>query len=310
VTAENIIDLHSRLPIEVVHVSAGPAKITTEHIEEFLRQKSEAENTAKSYARTLNEFADFVNKPWSDVTLADVGGYKDSLKQEEKAKTTINSKLCALKSFYRWLRIKYNWSENRPLPTDGVELEKLDDLPPDSLDKEVVEKLCETADTPRDRALLAVLLHGLRASEVAALKREHWQPPILTTYRSKGRNQSKVPLEPASAQVLQEYLDERLDDNQAMFISDRGKPLTYDGIYFIVRGIGERAGFKGDHSIHPHQFRHTFGVSTIKLGIDPFYGKLLMGIKTDKVFSRYTSAVNQDKAVEVYLEAKEKGNGN
>lgn len=40
--------------------------------------------------------------------------------------------------------------------------------------------------------------------------------------------------------------------------------------------------------IRPHRFRHDFGTSITRKGIDPLYGKELMGIKSDQVYERYT----------------------
>ncbi len=40
--------------------------------------------------------------------------------------------------------------------------------------------------------------------------------------------------------------------------------------------------------IRPHRFRYEFGTSITRKGLDPLYGKKLMGIKSDKVYERYT----------------------
>ncbi|KJH69665.1 hypothetical protein [Aliterella atlantica] len=41
-------------------------------------------------------------------------------------------------------------------------------------------------------------------------------------------------------------------------------------------------------AIRLHRFRHDFGTSITRKGVDPLYGKELMGIKSDKVYCRYT----------------------
>ena len=41
-------------------------------------------------------------------------------------------------------------------------------------------------------------------------------------------------------------------------------------------------------NIRTHRFRHDFGISITRKGVDPLYGKELMGIKSDKVYCRYT----------------------
>ena len=40
--------------------------------------------------------------------------------------------------------------------------------------------------------------------------------------------------------------------------------------------------------IRPHCFQHEFGTSITRKGVDPMCGKELMGIKSDRVYGRYT----------------------
>jgi hypothetical protein len=42
------------------------------------------------------------------------------------------------------------------------------------------------------------------------------------------------------------------------------------------------------NDIRPHHFKYDFGTSITRKGLDPLYGKELMGIRSDKVYGRYT----------------------
>jgi integrase/recombinase XerD len=55
-------------------------------------------------------------------------------------------------------------------------------------------------------------------------------------------------------------------------------------------------------NIRPHRFRHEFGTSITRKGLDPLYGKELMGIKSDKVYGRYTQGALKQ-AAKAYLQA-------
>lgn len=55
--------------------------------------------------------------------------------------------------------------------------------------------------------------------------------------------------------------------------------------------------------IRPHRFRHDFGTNITRKGVDPLYGKELMGIKNDKVYSRYTQGALKQAAAKAYLQA-------
>ena len=40
-------------------------------------------------------------------------------------------------------------------------------------------------------------------------------------------------------------------------------------------------------NIRPHYFRHDFGTSITRKGVDPLHGMDLMGIKSDRICGRY-----------------------
>ncbi|MBL1178774.1 tyrosine-type recombinase/integrase [Pantanalinema sp. GBBB05] len=67
-----------------------------------------------------------------------------------------------------------------------------------------------------------------------------------------------------------------------------------------VKKLGKIAGVE---DINPHRFRHTFGTEVTRRGVDPLFGKELMGIKRDRIFQRYTKGVFKQAAAEAYLKA-------
>ena len=79
-----------------------------------------------------------------------------------------------------------------------------------------------------------------------------------------------------------------------------GQRLGYKGLHKMVKGVGAIAGVD---KLNPHRFRHTFGTEVTRKGVDPLFGKELMGIKSDRVFQRYTKGVFKQAAAEAYLRA-------
>jgi len=67
-----------------------------------------------------------------------------------------------------------------------------------------------------------------------------------------------------------------------------------------VKKLGD---FASVDDIRPHRFRHDFGTSIPRKGVDPLYGKELMGIKSDKVYCRYTQGALKRAAAKAYLQA-------
>jgi integrase/recombinase XerD len=59
---------------------------------------------------------------------------------------------------------------------------------------------------------------------------------------------------------------------------------------------GERLGCKG-------LYKMVKKVAITRKGLDPLYGKDLMGIKSDKVYRRYTQGALKQSAAKAYLQA-------
>ena len=314
------------LPIVIVPLQGGkveeprraePPDLRHWQIEEFLRQTGKADNTQRTYRGQLLRFAAWCDQSWLDVTPSDIGKYRRELKLKGLKPTSINHALNTLRSFYQWLRRSNGYPMNRPLPTDAINLERQPEPQADHLEADDLSQLwaaleLEEKTRVRDRAIVAVLSHGLRASEASALNVEHWNGRILKVHRSKGQNVSEVPLSREARSYLEAYLEWRRQQSgmfeplpeSPMFLAQdpksAGQRLGYKGLHRMVKKLG---AISGVDDIKPHRFRHTFGTEVTRRGVDPLFGKELMGIKSDKVFQRYTKGVFKQAAAEAYLKA-------
>jgi len=121
----------------------------------------------------LARFLSWTDCSFGEITPRHIAQYKAYLKEQGLAVASINRALAALKSFFKWLSQAYpNLVESNPTPS--VSLDKLPLPPPRDLSprelKALYEALAERGETQmRDTALLSVLGHGLRASEVCHL---------------------------------------------------------------------------------------------------------------------------------------------
>jgi integrase/recombinase XerD len=314
------------LPIVIVPLQGGkeeePRRVESPdlrhwQIEEFLRQTGKADNTQRTYRGQLVRFAAWCNKSWLEVTPSDIGKYRRELKLKGLKPTSINHALNTLRSFYQWLRRSNGYPMNQPLPTDTIDLERQPELQADHIEAEDLSQLwaaleLEEKTRVRDRAIIAVISHGLRASEASALNVEHWNGKILKVHRSKGQNVSEVPLSREARSHLEAYLEWRRQQGgmfeplpeSPMFLAQdpksAGQRLGYKGLHRMVKKLGAISGVE---DINPHRFRHTFGTEVTRRGVDPLFGKELMGIKSDRVFQRYTKGVFKQAAAEAYLKA-------
>lgn len=164
--------------------------------------------------------------------------------------------MTALKSFFKWMELSYYINEN---PTAAVTIPPPKKPQPQHLEDAEVEALYEALQYRvemqlRDRAILAVLEHGLRAEEVSQLNVSDYDGERVTIRQAKHDSTGRVPLSPQSSLAVDCYLEQRqeqenrtLEPDAPLFLSHSPKPklkakrLGYDGIYKMVRSLGRIA---------------------------------------------------------------------
>ncbi|CAA9563110.1 Mobile element protein [uncultured Synechococcales cyanobacterium] len=284
----------------------GPAKsadLRWARVEEFFRSRELASNTHKVYARELRRFLSWTEKSWPEVTHRDIDHYKEYLQSSPSARggkpsaATINRALSALQSFFKWLTAKDYIPRN---PTLTLEKPKADPLLPQELKAVEIEALygalAYRGETEaRDTALLRVLEHGLRASEVAALNVGDYEGNCLHIKQAKAGSVGSVPLFKQARQALDAYLGWRLrqglptERDSPLFLScsnnSKGQRLSYWGIYKFIEKLAALAGVE---NCHPHRLRHTFATKLVMKGMDTMLARQLTRHKSESSFTRYS----------------------
>ena len=91
---------------------------------------------------------------------------------------------------------------------------------------------------------------------------------------------------------LKRYLQERTDDNPALFVAlkNNGSRLTISGVEERLRSLGRRSGVG---RVHPHKFRRTLATHAIDKGMPIEQVQKLLGHVRIDTTMRY-ALVNQD----------------
>lgn len=139
--------------------------------------------------------------------------------------------------------------------------------------------------SPQDRALLTLLVDiGPRAQECANLTRGDVVPGYVTLRGKTGER--VVPISGTTYRLLDALRPKGADSRQHVFMGKRG-PLTYEGIYKVVRRMCRDAGIIGARA-SPHTFRHTFGTNyAASPACDPKVLQDIMGHRDFKTTLRY-----------------------
>ena len=130
-----------------------------------------------------------------------------------------------------------------------------------------IEKLKECCKTSRDKAIVCILLStGCRISEICGLDRDSLDfVNKEVTVLGKGNKERTVFLDDVCIMCLTRYLNERTDDNPALFIGKRHERLEPGGVREMLRVLANKAGVE---NVHPHRFRRTLATNLIDHGME------------------------------------------
>lgn len=274
-----------------------------EEIEKFAAElktkKGVSDNSLAAYIADISEFAALAQKrgiqELSQAGEAEVVSYVMSLKQENKAASTIKRKLASLRNFYSYLVKNGTIKEN---PISGIKSPKtvrkeIEYLRLDEL--EGVFKLPFTGVKGiRDKAMIELLYAtGIRVREFVELRLcdvnlklgfitctgEFGKARIIPmgTYCKKAIDDYLSEARPklVSKGTDEENTDESSTSQDALFLNRMGKQMTRQGIWKILKEYSNAAGL-GD-KLTPQTLRNSFAAHMIQNGADLKSLQELMG---------------------------------
>ncbi len=278
-----------------------------EQVEGFLNyigvERGYSANTLAAYRNDLTQFMAFLEPRvggWDEVTQGMIVEYVMAMKSDQEyASSTVARKVAAIKSFFHYL-VDQDILEDDPTATlDSPKVRKR--LPRAIAQKDLERLLSEPGrdQTPkafRDRALLELLYAtGLRVTELVSLNVDdvNMASSTLRVVRSREKGERIVPIHERAIEPLQEYLErgrmQLLRDPQetALFLNHRGRRLTRQGLWLIVKHYVREVGMVEE--VTPHTLRHTFAAHLIEKRADLEYVQELLGhanISTTQVYTQ------------------------
>jgi len=268
----------------------------------YLRlERGLADNTIQAYSRDLSSFARFLEEQGlSPLTISrdQIIEYLSSLKRSLSARSIARS-ISATRMFFRFVASEGHIREN---PARLLETPRLSRKLPDVLSTDEVERLLARPDpsTPRgirDRAMLELLYAtGLRVSELISLTvlNVNLESGYIRTL-GKGAKERLVPMGGKAIEAVRDYLLEgrpqmvRGANLPTLFLNSRGRPLTRQGFWKIIKQYGRTAGIKKE--ITPHTIRHSFASHLLEGGADLRAVQIMLGhedISTTQIYTHVT----------------------
>lgn len=266
-------------------------------------ERGVSRHTLAAYRRDLTDFVACLGRRRgvAAVTSDDVVAYLATLRTRGLRASSIVRRLSAVRGLYRYLVAEGTLARD---PTEHIERPRLQRPLPKTLSRDGAQALVERPDTTRlgglrDRALLEVLYAtGMRASECLGLRIEDINLTagyVICT--GKGRKQRLVPMGAEATAWVRAYLERvrphhvRPGDGDRLFVNARGRALSRQSLWTIVRRAGATAGLP--NGVSPHMLRHSFASHLLEGGADLRAVQAMLGhadIATTQIYTHLPSA--------------------
>ncbi len=270
-------------------------------IDEFIRhleiERRLSPQTCVSYRRDLESLADWCVEAgasdWDSLDSEHMRGWSAASYRRGLSSKSIQRRLSAARSFYRWLMREQHVSSN---PVVDVSAPKAPKRLPGNLDADRMARLLDIeGDGPlvdRDRAILELLYSsGLRLAELTDLNLGDVDLDDATVrVTGKGNKDRIVPVGGHARSAVRAWLKSRVElaaaDETALFVSTRGSRLSRRSVQARVKHWAKRQGI--DVNVYPHLFRHSFATHLLESSHDLRGVQELLGhanISTTQVYT-------------------------
>ncbi len=291
---------------------SGPLSIDAEEFLSYLAvERGRARASISAYRRDIRAYEEFLSERGLRLELAgsrDVEEYLSVLAASGRRATSNARALAAVRGLHRFCVDERGAPAD---PTEGLAGPRLPQPVPKALSEADVELLLSAVagDDPkarRDRLILELLYAtGMRISELAALRLGDVDlDRQMALVFGKGSKERLVPfgrhcraaltawLAPAGRPALAPERWARRADEESLLISSRGRCMSRQTIWTVVRSAAAKVHLEG--RVSPHVLRHSCATHLLEHGADIRVVQELLGhavITTTQVYTRVSNGL-------------------
>ena len=225
-----------------------------------------SEKSLSYYRKTIETMSEKIGKGITHITTNDLRSYLTDYQTERKSsKVTIDNIRRILSSFFSWLEDEDYILKS---PVRRIHKVKTAVTIKETYTDEALETMRDHCDSLRDLALIDMLAStGMRVGELVLLNRDdiNFEERECVVF-GKGSKERMVYFDARTKIHLQNYLAQRTDSNNALFVSLKApyERLQIGGVETRLRELGKRLSLP---RVHPHKFRRTLATMAIDKGM-------------------------------------------
>jgi len=268
----------------------------------FLGARNVSERTRSAYAKTLNEYAEFLQNHvsnWRAVKHSQVLAFLSTFKEKAFAPATMAGKISAIRTFHKFLI-----NEN-DLPFTNlcqIRRPKISRRIPEYLTLDEISRLLHavrerTEEGLKNRAMIELMYSsGLRVAEICGLKTSalDFKAGLLRCL-GKGLKERMVPIGKRAIKACVQYWTKYRSKKNAklcnFFVTEKSKPVTGQRVRHFLKFYAERIKLK--KRLYPHMLRHTAATHFLQAGANIRLVQEFLGHSSVSTTQIYTHLSNR-----------------
>ncbi|WP_314395879.1 site-specific tyrosine recombinase/integron integrase [Leptotrichia shahii] len=282
---------------------------------EYLEEYEEIHNFEEIEMMTFRSFIAYLNSPKRLEKDENTKDMKKKAKLKPVSKRSINRKISALRTFFKYLQeikvIETNKASYINVPKFEKEL-------PNVINRDDLNRLRHVISTEkitgiRDRLIIELLYSsGLRSIELINLSEfiidiEEREIRVV----GKGNKERITFFSENAKKWLIKYIEEKKKQyanytREVLIVNSKGKKLTTRSLRRLISAHAHEAGIEKE--ITPHVFRHSFATELLNNGVDIRYLQELLGhssIAATQIYTHVSKSLLRDIYMNTHPLAKE-----
>lgn len=262
-----------------------------------IRGNKKSEGTIHEYVRNLTDIFSTIGKDEEAIAYEDIEDYKLSI--ASLSSSTINTRISALKSYYKFLMQRRYIEVN---PVEYVECPKIKNKEKIPLTGEQVRAMiAKTSNVRMEAFIMALATTGMRIAELASVTIDDYNNRVGNTIiiTGKGDKERRVTFPDEAIACIDKYIWSERSIHAAktgtnlLFVSNQGTALAAGNMGEQLKKIAKEAGIPQWDKVCNHLMRTTCATLALRNGVELPTIQKMLGHSNINTTTRYAKIADE-----------------